>query len=125
MQVGELYRLRWQIELLFKRWKSVLHVAAASRKRTTPTALVEVYARLLGVVVSSWWESQSAGPLAEALTRIVLVWQRWSQALSECLRRGGVLCELLTHIAQELSRLSRPRRRSASRVYTRLRLHFT
>jgi len=52
-EVVSLRRLRWQIELLFKTWKSVGgldHLAGRSRERV----LVELYAKLLGKVVESW-----------------------------------------------------------------------
>jgi hypothetical protein len=52
-EVVSLRRLRWQIELLFKTWKSVGgldHLAGRSRERV----LVELYAKLLGKVIESW-----------------------------------------------------------------------
>ena len=48
-----LYRVRWQIELLFKLWKSHHHL---DRHRSTDPVkqLVELYARLIAVVVQHW-----------------------------------------------------------------------
>jgi Transposase DDE domain len=48
-----LARLRWQIELLFKLWKSQGHVDE-SRSAKPWRILCEVYAKLLGLVVQHW-----------------------------------------------------------------------
>jgi hypothetical protein len=48
-----LYRARWQIELLFKRWKAQGKVATW-RSAKPWRILCEVYAKLLGLVVQHW-----------------------------------------------------------------------
>lgn len=52
-EVVVLYRLRWQIELLFKLWKS--HNALADHRSEDPVRqLVELYARMTAVVIQHW-----------------------------------------------------------------------
>ena len=50
-EVWVLARVRWQIEILFRVWKSVLQVDAW-RSQSPWRVLCEVYAKLPGVV---WW----------------------------------------------------------------------
>jgi len=47
------YRVRWQIELLFKLWKSHAHIGA-HRSGDPTRQLIELFARLLGVVLQHW-----------------------------------------------------------------------
>jgi hypothetical protein len=52
-EVVVLYRVRWQIELLFKLWKS--HGLVDAHRSTDPVRqLVELYAKLIAVIVQHW-----------------------------------------------------------------------
>jgi hypothetical protein len=52
-EIGALYRARWQIELLFKRWKSLGHVAELTGSTVT-RQLVRFWSRLLAMLVQHW-----------------------------------------------------------------------
>src|SRR5262249_31119388 len=52
-EVWILYRVRWQIELLFKLWKSDGQIDE-SRSEQPYRVLAEVYAKLLAMVVQHW-----------------------------------------------------------------------
>lgn len=62
MQVLRLYRLRWQVELAFKRLKSLLHVDTLPT-RQGPTAKSWLLARLLAAALAQRL-AQPAGPLS-------------------------------------------------------------
>lgn len=69
-QIGTLYRLRWQVELVFKRWKSLMHihVISTTSKKTQDTPnkkggkisnriLCFIYAKLIAILLMSTIET--------------------------------------------------------------------
>ena len=55
-KIGTIYRLRWQIELTFKRWKSLLHIDFCKGTNTN-RILVLTYARLIAIVLINDFQS--------------------------------------------------------------------
>jgi len=53
-EVVVLYRSRWQIELLFKLWKSNNCLATHAKDRDVDWQMAEFWAKLIGVIVQHW-----------------------------------------------------------------------
>jgi hypothetical protein len=106
-----LYRCRWQIECLFKRWK---HWGqwGHSRGRNPGRFLCELYAKLIGLVVLHGTALLRGGPLAAASPvqterRI----RRAADRLRDALPAEPALIAVLQHLCDALRRLPRRRRR--------------
>jgi len=96
-----LLRARWQIELLFKLWKSHGGLAFSHGHRAA-RVLCEVYAKLIGMVVQHWLLLASAGSL--------LAWS-WTKAARRVRRRAVELGQALQGVASLVAVLERLQRR--------------
>jgi len=109
-EVLALGRSRWQIELLFKLWKSEGRIDD-SKGHKPFRVLCEVYAKLLAMVVQHWL-LLTAGPL---LDRSAVKAAR--QVRKQALRLAGALGvarqlrQVLTQLRQRLERCGRLKRR--------------
>src|SRR5262249_46616638 len=122
VQVWHVYRLRWQIELLIKRFKSEggLRVSQATKPERVGA---EWYVKLLGQVVRNWLQLLAGGPLrcvnSPELGRVI------ADGLGEVLKalREGVvaLFDALWQLWQQLLQVRpRTRRRSGATAGQRL-----
>lgn len=106
-QVSLLYRVRWQIELVFKLWKSfcgLRHVADLRRDRL----LTELYARLIGVVLTHFWVAPLRMPLGRYANREISpvqvrqIFKRFARSLNKSLANFdqlvSELADMLNHI---------------------------
>ncbi len=90
-----LLRARWQIELLFKRWKSAGKVDV-SRSQSAERILCEVYAKLIGQVITQWCSVLGAWRVRErSLVKVARVVQDHSTALALALPSHRQLCRVL------------------------------
>lgn len=101
--VRVVYRCRWQIELLFKRAKQ-LAGWGSSRCRDGARVLVELYAKLLGLVVLHWSTLLGGAPLnGISLWKRLMEVQEWSRSLQDSLTEGlSALCRVLARLARQL-----------------------
>jgi hypothetical protein len=95
------YRLRWGVELLFKRWKS-LGGLAQSRGERAQRVLCEVYAKLLGAVLVNWLSLLAGPSLRRSAWKAHQEVQGWAKALLVALDDSRLLMELLRQLAEVL-----------------------
>jgi Transposase DDE domain len=126
MTICKAYSLRWQVELVFKSWKSDLHLATLPTKTATPT-LCYLYGRLLLIVLvyalcpalrtALWTRQQRELSFLKLVRYLQAFADRWLQALFES---TAILCHLLSHICVSAQRViakaSRKRPTSAQRL---------
>ena len=110
-EVSVLYRVRWQVELLYKAWKSGGGLGR-TRGRKGGRVLCEAYAKLLAMVVQHWGMLLRGGPLCginlvQAARRVKRLALRIAAALSD----GERLREVLEKLQARLRRLPRRGRR--------------
>jgi hypothetical protein len=88
-QVMALYPIRWQIELIFKLWKSHAKLASVGQWRPA-RVLCHLYARLLALVLFHWliapWRFGEWGELS--LTKAFQVFQRHTLRLAQAIVAG-------------------------------------
>jgi len=98
-----LLHVRWQIELLFKHWKSVGKVDE-SRSAKPERQLCELYAKLLGQVIQHWsllcgkWDYP-----ARSFTKASRLVQKKSLHLASTLKQFRSLCTLLRELGRAVS----------------------
>jgi hypothetical protein len=120
-EAWELYCSRWQIELLYKRWKGLGGLQVSTRMKPG-RVLCELYAKLIGMLVAHWFTLIRGGPLEGfSLTKAVRKIQDLAGRLADALRWPERLAELIEEIATMIYRIPKqPRRRK--RPSTRQRL---
>lgn len=113
------YRCRWQVELLFKRAKS-LAGWGCSRGRTGARVLVELYAKLLGLVVLHWGTLLGGGPLnGVSLWKRLCEAQEFARGVQDSLAEGvAAVARVLAKLARQLAGI-RPQPRKQKRPSTR------
>jgi IS4 transposase len=117
-EICVLYRVRWQVELLFKRWKSLVGLGR-SRGHRAYRVLCETYAKLLGCLVQHWGTLLRGSPLSgiSAYRRARRV-RRFAAEIAEALEDFDELLNALERLAARLRRLPRQdkrRRRPSTR----------
>jgi hypothetical protein len=126
-----LYRARWQIELLFKRWKSQGLVAELSGS-TDVRQMVRVWARLLAAVVQHWLlVACSWGDPNQSWVKVSNAIRTFVGRLVATFDRQDELERVLADLAQVVAKTCRRNKRKKTGAAemlndaTRLNLHLT
>jgi len=98
-EVVVLYRARWQVELLFKLWKSGHLLARPSAVRSPEGRMAELWGRLIGAVLSNWLLLSTSWSVARrSLWKAAALIRDWMAGLIEALddldRLSGLLGRL-------------------------------
>ena len=117
-EISVLYRVRWQVELLYKAWKSGGGLGD-SRGRTAGRVLCEAYAELLAMVVQHWGTLLRGGPLCgvslvKAARRVKRLALRIAAALDDPVRLRVILRTLRARL-RRLPRRGRRRKQPSTR----------
>jgi hypothetical protein len=117
--VWVVYRCRWQIELLFKRAKQ-LAGWGCSQGRRGARVLVELYAKLLGLVVLHWGTLLAGAPLnGLSLCKRLREVQEFARRVQDSLRQDvHAVRDILTQLAQQMARI-RPQPKKQKKPSTR------
>lgn len=111
-EVVVLYRARWQIELLFKLWKSHNHVAALEVVASPQRQMAVLYAKLIGVVVQHWILLSAAwNDVQRSLRKAAAVIRDWIVLLLAVLDDDERLCHLLDRLGEAIAKTARITRR--------------
>jgi hypothetical protein len=101
-----LYRARWQIELLFKLWKSHNHLARSRAGASALEVLAVFYAKLLGVVLQHWILVATAGSSeSRSMPKAALAMREMVKALLLCLEDLAEMEEELRRLAEVIENL--------------------
>jgi hypothetical protein len=110
-EVLTLLRVRWQVELLFKVWKSYLKVDEW-RSQNPWRILCEIYAKLIGACVSQWLFAVSLWPYPDrSLFQATRTVQQWAMALIIAMQDPAQLLTTLTALCNCLAAGCRQQKR--------------
>jgi hypothetical protein len=116
-EVVVMYRARWQIELLFKLWKSHNHLAARDLDTSPERQMAVLYAKLIGVIVQHWILLTTTWNDAQrSLRKAAAIARNWIVSICEALDDFDQLCKVLQRLGAAIENKARvsPRKKHPS-----------
>jgi hypothetical protein len=111
-EAAVLYRARWQVELLFKRWKS-LNVVDLLSGSTDVRQMVRVWGRLIMSLVQHWLVIASAwGDPTKSLSKVCQAIGDFAGRLAAGLAKPADLERVLSDLCQAIAKTCRRNKRS-------------
>jgi hypothetical protein len=114
-----LYRSRWQIELLFKRWKSQGRVADMT-DRSPIRCMLKLWSRLLAAVTQQWIQSGVWGRPEISLKKVWDIIRDWSNILAATWRDPRMLRQSLERILDAAQSAARQNKRKSRSTFEML-----
>jgi hypothetical protein len=112
-EVVVLYRTRWQIELMFKLWKSHNHLAAHRERWTSVERMALFWAKLIGVVLQHWLLLTSTGAEPRrSHWKAAQVIRGWIVSLTGALEDIDHLIRTLEAMAATIGTIAKKKRQS-------------
>jgi hypothetical protein len=114
-EVVVLYRARWQIELVFKLWKSHNHLEAFRPEWSPVERLALFWAKLIGVLIQHWLLLTSTWPDPRCSGwKASQVIGDWIVPISRALKDKEALCGVLTDLSREIQSVAQVKKRKKS-----------
>jgi IS4 transposase len=115
-----LYRSRWQIELLFKRWKSQGRVADMTGSSWI-RCMVKLWSRLLAAVLQQWLQCGVWGRPEMSLKKVWDMIRSWSNTLAVTWRNPPLLRESVERILATAHSAARQNKRKSRSTFEMLK----